>query len=401
MLVTKKYPEQLTRGILFVILADAIMRICHVLTKPELGGAQLSTLNILSNLPRDRYEISIITSSRGMLIPEFRNLKNAKCYSLPFLTRPINPLRDILAFIHIYLIYRRNKYVIVHTHSSKAGILGRWAARFAGVPVIVHTVHGWSFNDYQKHIIKTLFIYIERITARFTTKIICVSKKDIQIGLQNKIAPENKFAFIKYGIPLAEFRRSSINIVQKKRDLGITNNDPVVGMVSCLKVQKSPMDYVKASIKIYEKMPDVNFLLVGDGILRAKCEKLLASTPLNGRVIFAGWRRDISEILDILDVAVLTSKWEGMPISIIEALCNGCPVVATNIGGTPELVKDGISGYLTQPGSHEEVARKVLKILRDSDFFNKMKKEASSSIDETFGLDRMVEKIENLYRDLT
>jgi len=372
--------------------------VCHVITKPELGGAQLSTLNILSGLPRDKYDISVITSPKGILSPEFRKLKDVKSFSLPSLVRPINPLFDILGFIHIFLIYRCNKYAIVHTHSSKAGIIGRLAACLAGVPVIIHTVHGWSFNDYQGWIRKRVFIFLEKVVARFTTKIICVSKKDLQAGLKYKIAGPDKFVLIKYGIPIAELRRSSVDPLVKKKELGITNNGPVIGMIACLKPQKSPLDYIKACIKIYEKMPEVNFLLVGDGALRSKCEKLLAPTPLNGRFIFTGWRRDVSEILDILDVAVLTSKWEGMPISIIEALCKGCPVVATNIGGTGELVKDGVTGYVTQPCAYEETAEKVLKILGDPVSFNKMKIQAALSIDESFGVDRMVGEIENLYR---
>ncbi len=374
------------------------MRVCHVITKPELGGAQLSTLNILSGLPRDRYDISVITSPKGMLSAEFRALKDAKAFFSPFLTRPVNLLYDILAFIHIFLIYRCNKYAIVHTHSSKAGIIGRLAACLAGVPVIMHTVHGWSFNDCQHRVIKQLFMSLERTMAGFTTKIICVSKKDMETGLKYKIAGPDKFVLIKYGIPIAEFRRSSADPLVKKKELGITNDGPVIGMIACLKPQKSPLDYVKACIKIYEKMPDANFLLVGDGALRSKCEKVLAPTPLNGRFIFTGWRRDVSEILDIMDVAVLTSKWEGMPISIIEALCKGCPVVATNIGGTGELISDGVTGYVTWPGTYEETAEKVLRILRDPVSFNNMKAQASLSIDESFGVDRMVSEIENLYR---
>jgi len=376
------------------------MRVCHVITKPELGGAQLSTLNILSRLPRDKYDISVITSPKGILSPDFRNIPKVKSYFSPFLVRAMNPILDILAFMHIYLIYRRNKYNIVHTHSSKAGIIGRWAARFKRVPCIIHTVHGWSFNDHQGTTLRRFFIFLERVTARFTTKIICVSKKDIETGLRYRIAPKEKFVFIKYGIELSEFRKPSNNKLQKKKELGINNNDPVVGMISCLKPQKSPLDYVRACIKIYEKMPDVNFLLVGDGVLRRKCERLLSTTSLNGRFIFTGWRRDVSEILDVLDVVVLTSKWEGMPISIIEALCKGRPVVTTDVGGSCEIIKDGSSGYLTQVGSYEDVAQKVLKILKDDSSLIRMKKEAFLSIDDSFGLDRMVNEIEVLYTKL-
>ena len=388
------------------------MRVCHVITKPELGGAQISTLNTLKNLPKDKYELFFITSSRGVLAPDFRGLKGIKGFFSPFLTRSINPIYDILAFIHIYVIYKSNNINVIHTHSSKAGILGRWAAllysktsRLCKVESVkckvFHTVHGWSFNDYQPLFLKRLSIFFERATARFTTKIICVSKKDIESGLKYRIAEKEKFVFIKYGIPLDDFKKKSINKTKKRKELGINNNDPVVGMIACLKPQKSPMDYIRACVRIYEKTSRINFLLIGDGVLRVECERLLRFSPLNGRFIFTGWRRDISEILDILDVLVLTSKWEGMPIVIIEALSKGCPVVATAIGGTQELVKDGISGYLVRPGIYDDVARKTLSILNDSNMLEGMKNEAALSIDGSFKLDRMISEIEYLYRRST
>ncbi len=376
------------------------MRVCYVITKPELGGAQLSTLNLLLLLPKDKYNISIITSPRGILASEF-NESGVRCFFSPFLARGINPLLDILAFIHILLICISIKPVIVHTHSSKAGIIGRWAARFAGVPIIVHTVHGWSFNKYQGLIRKRLFIFLEKITAGFTSKIICVSRSDMNIGQRYKIASNNKFVFIKYGIQISNFRKPITSILQKKKELGIFNNDPVVGMISCLKPQKSPLDYIKASIEIYNNMPKVNFLLIGDGILRRQCERLIADSTLNGRFKFTGWRRDIADILDVLDIVVLTSLWEGMPVSIIEALCKGRPVVATNVGGTAELVKDGVNGFLITPGSYRELVDKILKILEDRALFYSMKKEAFVSIDDSFLVDRMVGDIESLYSKIS
>ena len=376
------------------------MRLCHVITKPELGGAQLSTLNILSGLPKDKYKVFLITSPEGVLSAEFKDLSGVSTFFSPFLVRPLNPLYDILAFIHILSIYRRYKIALVHTHSSKAGIIGRWAARFSGVNRIIHTVHGWSFNDYQHFFIRSFFILLERVTARFTTKIICVSRKDLETGLKYKIAPKEKFELIKYGILLEEFRRPRVDKLEKRKELGIRNNDPVVGMIACLKPQKSPLDYIKASIKVYQEMPHVNFLLIGDGVLKSDCESTLASSPLNGRFIFAGWRRDISEILDVLDLVVLTSKWEGMPITLIEALCKGCPIVATNVGGAAELIKEGVTGYLTKPGEYQETAEYILKILEDSDTLRKMKKEASLSIDSSFDMHRMLNEVEGLYREI-
>jgi len=374
------------------------MRICHVITKPELGGAQLSTLNLVSNLPKDKYEISVITSSTGILKNSFKGLKDAKVYFSLFLGRPINPIVDILAFIHILTIYRCNDFKIIHTHSSKAGIIGRWAAYFAGAPVILHTVHGWPFNDYQPVLIKRFYIILEKITASFTSKLICVSKKDIETGLKYRIAPEEKFILIKYGIPLSEFKNSNCDREKKRKEIGIDNNAPVIGMVSCLKPQKAPLDYVKACIDIYNNRPDVNFLLIGDGVLKKRCKRELKKSPMNGRFIFTGWRRDIPEMLDIIDIMVMTSIWEGLPIAIIEALSKGKPVIATDAGGVRELVKDGITGYVTRPGEYRDTSRRVLEILKDNDSFLRMREEAVKSIDSSFDIKAMVDKVDGLYR---
>jgi len=376
------------------------MRICHIITKPELGGAQLSTLNLVSNLSEDKYQVSIITSPEGILRQEFKNLKNATVYFSPFLTRFVNPPADILALMHIYDIYRSIKFKIIHTHSSKAGIIGRWAALFARVPVILHTVHGWPFNEYQPLLVKRFYIFLERITAIFTTKIICVSKKDIETGLRYRIAPKKKFILIKYGISLHQFKNLACNKKEKKRGLGINNDDPVIGMISCLKPQKAPLDYIKVCMDVYNKIPGINFLLIGDGVLRKKCKSELSRLSLNGRFIFTGWRRDISELLDIIDIVVLTSKWEGQPIAIIEALSKGKPIVATDAGGIRELVKDGVTGYITKPGQCSDTADSILRILKDRNSLFKMSQEAAKSIDDSFDIKVMAHNMDDLYGSL-
>jgi len=382
-------------------------RICHVITKPELGGAQLSTLEAVSRLSRDKYELSIITSPDGILDKDFKNLKNTKTIFSKFLTRPINPILDILALIHLYYIYCLYKYEIIHTHSSKAGILGRWAGLFYNLTQflkkkrkgckIIHTVHGWPFNNYQVPIVKWFYIFVEKLTATFTTKIICVSNQDIATGLKYKIAPKHKFILIRYGIPLSRFRRHHIDRSIKKMELGIKNDYPVVGMISCLKPQKAPLDYIRSAMEVYKNTPYINFLLIGDGVLKERCKKALLKSSLNGKFIFTGWRRDVDEILDVIDIVVLTSRWEGMPIALIEALCKGKPIVATNAGGIKELVKDGHTGYIFPPGSYKDIATSILRLVNNQPLLDRMKKAALESIDDSFDITRMVSDIENLY----
>jgi glycosyltransferase involved in cell wall biosynthesis len=147
-------------------------------------------------------------------------------------------------------------------------------------------------------------------------------------------------------------------------------------------------------------MPNINFLLIGDGVLKKRCKAELDKSSMNGRFIFTGWRRDVSDILDIIDIVVLTSKWEGLPIAIIEALSKGKPIVATDVGGIRELLKDRISGYITKPGKYKDVANRILDILKDKDLFFKMREEADKSIDDSFDINAMAYNIDNLYRNL-
>ncbi|MFH1783000.1 MAG: glycosyltransferase family 4 protein [Candidatus Omnitrophota bacterium] len=376
------------------------MKVCHVITKPELGGAQLSTLNIVRGLPKDSFDVSVITSSRGLLSSDYKSLKDVKVHALPLLVRHINPILDIIAFINIWHIYRCYKYNIIHTHSSKAGMIGRWAGFFARVPRIIHTVHGWSFNDHQPKTIRNLYIFLERLTAHVTDKIICVSKTDLETGIKYRIAPRDKFILIKYGIPIEDFRKKIDDLDIKRKEIGIQNQDPIIAMVSCLKPQKSPMDYIEACIDVYSQTKDVNFLLIGDGALRKKCLKKVDEAGLNGRFRFLGWRRDVPELLSIVDMLILTSKWEGLPISLIEGMLKGCLVVATDTGGNSELIKDSITGYLTKPGYPREVSRRIIDSINNPATLKKIREKATLSIDETFNASRMVQDVAELYRRL-
>jgi Glycosyltransferase len=235
-----------------------------------------------------------------------------------------------LALIEIRRFIKDNNIDIVHTHSSKAGILGRFAARLAKAEIVLHTVHGWPFNDYQRLITKKFFIWLEIIAARFTDKLIVVSDYDSQIGLNNNIAEDSKYLLIRYGIDYAQFNIRDDAI---RKELGIKPDDLAVGMVGCFKPQKSPQDFIRLAFLLQPDLSRVKFILVGDGALRKKIEKLILKLNLQNKVFLTGWRRDIPRILSAIDVFILTSLWEGLPISVLEAMACGKPVVATKYGG--------------------------------------------------------------------
>ena len=258
---------------------------------------------------------------------------------------------------------RRIKPAIVHTHSSKAGILGRAAAWLAGVPVIIHTVHGFGFTRYQHAIVSRAFIALERLAAKVTTRFFSVSEASRQLGIEVGLFTAGQCVVIRSGVDLKSFRRSSVDTVAKKRELGLEPGRPVIGMVGPMKPQKAPLDFVRVAARVAKKKPDAQFLYVGDGELRQAMEAEIARLDLAKSFRLAGWRRDIPDIMRCLDVFVLTSLWEGLPRVYIEALASGVPVVGTRVDGAAEVVRDGINGYLLAPGDVQGLADRVLSLL--------------------------------------
>jgi glycosyltransferase involved in cell wall biosynthesis len=302
-----------------------------------------------------------------------------------------------LALIEIYRFIKRNNIDIVHTHSSKAGILGRCAARFARVNFIIHTVHGWSFNDYQPGFIRYIFIGLERLAAQFTHKLIVVSYYDKQKGLINRIGREDKYIIIRYGIDYTEFFKKDQKI---KEELGIDNADLVVTMISCLKPQKSPQDFVKLAFLVNRVQPDIKFLLVGDGILRRRTQELIDSFNLEKCVILTGWRRDICRILSATDVFVLTSLWEGLPIVVLEAAASSIPAVATHTGGIAEAISDGKTGFLIPSRNLKLMSERLALLLKDESLRRQMGENAKNKLGPKFMLTNMVKDTQNLYDSL-
>ncbi|MDP3731634.1 MAG: glycosyltransferase family 4 protein, partial [Candidatus Omnitrophota bacterium] len=346
---------------------------------------------------QDKFKPFLFTAKDGLLIPEASainglTLKKSRC-----LERPINPLKDLLALIEIYRFIKINNIEIIHTHSSKAGILGRFAARLAKVKVIIHTVHGWSFNDCQPRAERLFFILLERLSAWFSDKLVVVSYCDRQKGLDNHIGKENKYSLIRYGVDYTEFNIKDQNI---REELGIKPNDLVVGMIACFKPQKSPQDFIKLAFLTKRALPDARFLLVGDGVLRKNTEKLIHKFNLEKQIILTGWRRDIPRILSAIDVFVLTSLWEGLPISVIEAMASSKPVITTHTGGVAEIITEGKSGLLSSSGDMNKMSEKLVVLLKDKNLRLQMGQNARSSLDFNFTLTNMIKENENLYEDL-
>jgi glycosyltransferase involved in cell wall biosynthesis len=370
------------------------INLLYIITKLELGGAQKQLLNLIRRLDKERFNTLLFTAQEGLLAQEASSIADLNLNKSRYLERTINPVKDLLALIELFFFIKKNKIDIVHTHSSKAGILGRLAARLAKVKIIIHTVHGWGFNDYQASLKRNFFIWLERIAATFTDKLIVVSTYDMAKGLEHHIGSANKYAVIKYGIDYQEFASNEQNI---KKELGIPANNSVVTMISCLKPQKSPQDFIRIAALVTKQLSNVKFVLVGDGMLRRAVEDLVNKFNLEEKVILLGWRKDIPRLLSITDVLLLTSLWEGLPIAVLEAMSCAKPVIATNTGGIDEVIRDGDTGFLVKPGNIKMISEKLIILLLDGRLRNIIGQKAKDSLGLDYSIDSMSSTTQRLY----
>lgn len=376
------------------------IKVLHLITRLIVGGAQENTIYTAQLLDPRRFEVEVLcgpqTGSEGSLIEEALQ-KGVKLSILPELVRELNPLKDLIAFIKLSLILRKKRFAIIHTHSSKAGILGRLAARLAGIPVIFHTVHGWSFHDHMPKWRKRLFILLEKFSAKFTQRLIVVTRKDIQKGLRYSIGKPEQYLLIRSAIPLDEFLYPKFDQKQLRKELGIPINAPVIGTVGRLSPQKNPLEWIKIAARIVSLQPDCCFLLVGDGPLRGEVESQIEKFCLKNQFILTGLRRDVPHLLSVLDVFLLTSLWEGLPRVIPQAMCREVPIVAYASDGVAEVIEHEQTGFLCQPGEIDLAAQYCLQLLKSRDLRKAIVHKAKQVATEQFDLRTMIEQLETLY----
>jgi len=346
-------------------------KVFHVITKLELGGAQKVTLMTLERLPRDRYRLGLATGPEGLLVDWANRIPDMQRVWIPPLIREVRPLEDLRAMIYLWRLFRRERPDIVHTHCSKAGILGRWAAWLAGVPVIFHTAHGFGFSDFQRPLVRNVYVWLERITSKITTKLVVVSYANADKGEKSGVLRRGDWVLCRDAISVDEFMQPGPRRAQL-RTWGVPEDKVVIGMVACFKPQKAPVDFVKVAAQILKQNQNVHFVMAGDGELRPEIEREIREQGIDRHITLLGWYRDMPEVYRNLDIVVLTSLWEGLPCVFSEAMAGELPIVATNVDGAREAIIDGENGFLHDPHDIEGIARSVLKLAGDPDLRQRM-----------------------------
>lgn len=494
------------------------IKLFQLITLSELGGAQMVVYHLVSGLDREKYDITVACAPGGELVHRLRVL-GVRVMEVAALKREVAPAADLAALAALYRLMRRERFHIVHCHSSKAGILGRLAARAAGVPGIIFTVHGWGVNDDQSRVGRALFTAAERLCGRLSSRVVCVSRADLERGRREGLAPPEKLTLIYNGVPAPregagecnnnligpradidmdsgaatgkmehngqpaaltaglaadscpnteagevvrlprtpavesfgnrpsrpsgqDNRRQTLHTIvlqdgsgnrrdggnksNLRRELGLDDHRLLVGMVSRLRAPKEPLFFLAAARALLDGAPDgspptgagrannaaaslisgkpwssrLHFVLIGDGPLRPACEAYIRENGLEGKVFLTGAREDAADMMASLDVFVLFSRHEGLPLTVIEAMRAGRPVVASAVGGVPELVVPGTTGYLVAPDDLSGAVARLSALLADEGLRRRMGEAGRRRAAENFSVERMVRGYEALYREL-
>lgn len=375
-------------------------KVLHIITLSEWGGAQKYVYYLATRVPKEKYRITVTCGGDDELIDILRD-KNVRVIPQRYLVREINPIKDFLAFIKLYKLMRREKVQIVHCNSSKAGILGRLAAKLAKIPVVIFTAHGLVINEPMHWLKRQIFTFCEKIAGRFSDAIITVSEYDKQTAIKYKITHPKKIIIIHNGLDIKEFFSAiKISAEEKKKELELEKEDRIVGIVANFYPVKGLKFFIQAARYVSSTLSRVKFVIVGDGKEREMLQALVRQLNLEEKVLFLGYREDVPEILQIFDVFVLSSLKEGFPFTILEAMITGLPIVATRVGGIPEVIQHTKSGLLVPPGDSQELAKNIISLLKDKSRAEKIALGAKKRILSNFVLDSMLKQTEELYQEL-
>lgn len=382
------------------------MRVTHVITRLIVGGAQENTIaSVLGLRNKPGLEVHLISGPtsgpEGSLESSFASTPGLLSV-LPELVRPIHPWKDLLAWRRLIGRFRAHPPDLVHTHSGKAGVIGRLAAARAGVPLIVHTIHGPSFGAFQGALANSLFLCAERRAARVTTHFVTVANAMTGQYLAAGIGRPQQFTRILSGFPLEPFLSATNDSALRAR-LKIRPDDLVVGKVARLFKLKGHDDLFRVAPRLVQNRPNLKFLLVGDGPWRERFEAQARSLGLAEHFIFTGLvpPAEVPRLIGIMDILVHLSLREGLPRALPQALAAARPVIAYDCDGAREICLDKETGFLVRPGDLTGLAAALERLAGDADLRTRLGQRGRQFVQERFSVERMVEDLYALYMKLS
>jgi glycosyltransferase involved in cell wall biosynthesis len=379
------------------------VRILRIIARLNIGGPALHTTLLTERLDPRRYEARLIAGTEGPGEGNYLALHGAvpeRVTVLPALGRQVKGVSDLVALYQLVGVMRRMRPHVVHTHTAKAGTLGRLAARLARVPVVVHTYHGHVLHGYFSPRTTRMFLAFERSLARWTDCLLAVSHTVRRELLAMGVGSPERFRVIPLGLDLDRYAGADAARGSLRSELGLAPDVPVVTIVARLVPIKAHEVFLRAARRVRDALPTSQFLVVGDGERRRPLEALATELGLDANVRFLGWRRDLERVYADAWVVALTSRNEGSPVSLIEAMAAGRPVIATRVGGVPDLIAQDVTGCLVPPDDPEALAVALVALLRDPDRRQALGKAARERVLPAFAADRLVADVDRLYQDL-
>ncbi|MCC6680849.1 MAG: glycosyltransferase family 4 protein [Phycisphaeraceae bacterium] len=376
------------------------MKTLQIITRLIQGGAQRVVVDTCAHLVRQGHEVHLaygpIYGPEGSLLDDAR-ASGAVLHEISSMVRQVAPLRDWLCYKKLRQLIRQLKPDVVHTHSSKAGILGRAAAWKEKVPLIVHTVHGLPFHEHQLKIVHHFYVSLEREAAKHCHHMIAVSEAMVDAFVQEKIAPREQFTVIHSGIDVARFSADRSQSAAVKRQLGIAADEPVLGIVARL-------DKLKGHADLFHMMIDMDrhLLCIGDGWSRSDLEQRVRELGIESSVTFTGLVSpdEVARLLTCVDVCVLPSYQEGQGLVLAEALLAGCAIAGYDTGGIGAVCIEGQTGKLVPTGDENALRDAIRWLLDHPDQAAELTRRGQQLVREKFSSAAMVKQIERLYGDL-
>ncbi len=352
------------------------IRALRIITRYIKGGADRNVYHSINALLKTgRYEIDLIAgrdSDRDFL----KQFNNVRIHLLDSLVRDISPMNDLKALWQIYRIVKQNRYRIVHTHTAKAGFLGRIAAQKANAPCVIHGVHGVTFHPNLPWMRNQLYMALERWAGRRTDCFVSVGKELTQVYLEAGVGRPEQYRLIRSGMELERFIEAGQNRAQirseMRRSLGFEDDHILIGLVGRLEPVKGCHAFLDAAAKLSQTRPNARFLIVGDGSLRGQLQERARRNGLHKTTRFAGYRNDIHHVMASLDALAICSTIEGLPQVAVQAAAVGIPIAAFRAVGVSEAVKDGVNGYTVEIGDTEALTERLSQIAADLETARKM-----------------------------
>ena len=381
------------------------MRVIHVITRLIIGGAQENTIASVIGLRRKPgMDVTLLSGPgigpEGSLEHQFESMPGVLAI-VPELVRPVHPWKDVRALHRLVFSFRRQKPDIVHTHSGKAGVLGRLAAETARVPCIVHTVHGPSFGRFQGAVPNFAYTLAERRAGRFTDHFVVVANAMRDQYLAAGIGRPEQYTRILSGFNLQPYLAAT-NDPHLRRELGIAETDIVVGKIARLVELKGHDDLFAIAPQVVQACPRVKFLLVGDGHWRGRFEQMARASGIGQHFVFTGLvlPEKVPQLVGIMDCLVHLSAREGLARALPQALANAKPVIACDCDGAGEVCFDGKTGFLVPPGNREVLRARLLELANDADLRVRLGREGQEFVCSHFSVERMIDDLYDLYRVL-